>query len=218
MERITRREERPARPGRLRSALLPFLFLVVAAVACTFWIGLALPGMKLLPGVGLADRSVSISLQSALLGIDDSSGRPSYASLNAQARALGLTPTQQLLAADLLRVRAASGGVSLIARLDPRAIAPVEAAAAPPLPRSEPDRVPLESSPSSPLPAPTPPAPASPHPPTTHPTAPPAAPLPQPPLPTPPIVASQTIVFTSAPPANALAGLGTYVVSAKAGS
>src|SRR3954462_7696665 len=164
MERITRREERPARPGRLRSALLPFLFLAVAAVACTFWIGLALPGMQLLPGVGLADRSVSISLQSALLGIDDKTGRPTYASLSAQARALRLTPTQQLLVADLLRVRAAAGSASLVAQLDPRALAPVEVAAAPTPAAPEPGRVPLESSPSapapSPAPTPSPPAPA----------------------------------------------------------
>src|SRR5882757_3797147 len=170
MERNTRREERPARSGRLRSALVSFLQVFVAAVACIFWIGLAVPGMRLLPGVGLADRNVSISLQSALLGIDDPTGRASF---SANARALGLTPTQQLLAADLLRVRAASGGASLVAQLDPRVVGPADVAAPPAAP-SEPGRVPLESpSHGSGDPAPVPPAPAPPHPPaTSHPIVP----------------------------------------------
>src|SRR5712691_9532578 len=201
MERNTRGGERPAGSGHLRSALLSLLQVCIAAVACTFWIGLALPGMRLLPGVGPTDRNVSISLQSALLGIDDPTGRASF---SANARALGLTPTQQLLAADLLRVRAASGGASLVAQLDPRALGPVDVAA-PPTGSSEPGRVPLESPPSGSAPAPPPPAPAPPapapaHPPaTSHPVVPPVVPASPPPGSPPPVVAAQTIVFTSTP-------------------
>ena len=219
MERIKRREQRPARSGRFRSALFSLLKLCVAAVACAFWIGLALPGLRLLPGVGLANQNMSISLQSALLGIDDSSGRPSYASVRAAARALGITPTQQLLADDLLHVRAASASGSLLVQIDPRAVSAVGAApgAAP----SKPDAAsPVPQAPtlfgtSAPLVSVPPPT----HPPheKPHPVVTPGAPTPPLPPP-PPVVAPQTIVFTSTPPANAVAGLATYVVSAKAGS
>jgi len=75
MEQTPHREERPVRSGRLTSALRSSAKGCVAAVACALWIGLALPGLQLLPGVGdLANTSIAISLQSALLGIDDSSG------------------------------------------------------------------------------------------------------------------------------------------------
>ena len=48
-----------------------------SSLACTLWTGVASPGLKLLPGLdGLADESISISLQSAVLGIDDGSNRP----------------------------------------------------------------------------------------------------------------------------------------------
>src|ERR1700736_5562096 len=121
MEHTQRREERPVRSGRLRSALRSTAQVGVAAIACTLWIGLALPGLQFTPGVGdLANASVAISLQSALLGIDDSSGRPSSASVQAAVRALGLTPTQQL-SHDLLRMHGASASGSLVTQLDPRA-------------------------------------------------------------------------------------------------
>ena len=108
------REERPVRSGRLRSALKSTAQMCVAAVACALWIGLAIPGLQLLPGVGdLANASVAISLQSALLGIDDTSAQPTSVSVRAALHALGLSPTQQLLPSDLLRLRGMSASGSL---------------------------------------------------------------------------------------------------------
>src|SRR5207237_1658609 len=104
MEQTTRREQRPVRPGRLRVALKSTAQVCVAAVACSLWIGLALPGLQLLPGVGdLGNTSVAISLQSALLGIDDTSSSSSV-SVRAALHALGLKPPPQLLPNDLLRL------------------------------------------------------------------------------------------------------------------
>jgi len=58
MEQTPRREERPIRSRRLRAALKSSAQVCVAAVACALWIGLALPGLQLLPGVGdLANTS-----------------------------------------------------------------------------------------------------------------------------------------------------------------
>ena len=38
----------------------------IGAAACTLWLGVALPGMQLLPGAGkLANQSIAISLQMA---------------------------------------------------------------------------------------------------------------------------------------------------------
>src|SRR5205085_492455 len=46
--------------------------LVLAPVTCALWVGLSMPQLQLLPGVGSdANSSVAISLQSTLLGIDD---------------------------------------------------------------------------------------------------------------------------------------------------
>src|ERR1700730_13022776 len=123
-------DERPVRSGRLRSALRSTAQVGVAAIACTLWIGLALPGLQLLPGIGdLANASVAISLQSALLGIDDTSGRPSSVSVLAAVRALGLTPTQQLLSHDLLRLQGTSASASLVTQLDPRLVGAPDAGA-----------------------------------------------------------------------------------------
>src|SRR5258706_4397192 len=123
MRQTPRREERPVRSDRLRAALKSSAQGCVAAVACALWIGLALPGLQLLPGVGdLANTSVAISLQSALLGIDDTSGRSSSVSVRASLRALGLTPTRQLLSHGLLRLRGISASGSLVTQVDPRAL------------------------------------------------------------------------------------------------
>jgi hypothetical protein len=221
MEQTTRREERPVRSGRLMAALKSTAQVCVAAVACALWIGLALPGLQLLPGVGdLASTSVAISLQSALLGIDDTSGRPSSVSISASLRALGLTPTQQLLSHDLLRLRGASASGSLVTQLDPRALAaPAPAPSAPaasnPAPITPtPPHVPLVDFPLPPLHAP--PAPPVPH--LPKPVVPPAAPTPSPPSPPSPTLSLQTIAFTSTPPANAVVGVVTYLVSATASS
>jgi hypothetical protein len=215
MEQTQRREERPVRPGRLRSALRSTAQVGVAAVACTLWIGLALPGLQLIPGVGdLANTSVAISLQSALLGIDDSSG-PTSASVNAAVRALGLTPTQQL-SHNLLRMQGASASGSLVTQLDPRAnVGGGMAASQQPsgAPASQPQTAPRV------VPPPPPPVqpPAAPKPPRV--VVPVAPVVPTPPIPTPPpTLGAQAIAFTSTPPVNAVVGVTTYLVSAQAGS
>src|SRR4029077_17510017 len=123
MEDTRRRQERPTRSGRFRSALTSTAMAAIAVTACMLWAGVALPGMQLLFGTGkVASQSVSISLQSALLGIDDTTGRPPSASALAALHALGLTPTQQLLSHDLLRLRGASASGPLNTPLDPRAL------------------------------------------------------------------------------------------------
>ena len=84
--------KRTARGGRLRRALPATGQGLGAAIACALWLGVASPGLELLPGVGgLADESIEISLQSAMLGIDDASGRPGSAAALAAADVLGLS-------------------------------------------------------------------------------------------------------------------------------
>src|SRR5207245_7352115 len=56
------------------------------------WLALALPNLQLLPGLGdLQDGRIAISLQSAVMGIDDGAGRPPLGDALAAAHALGLT-------------------------------------------------------------------------------------------------------------------------------
>ena len=78
--------------------------IVGAAVACLLWTGVASPGLKLLPGLdGLADESISISLQSAVLGIDDGSNRPAEERARDAAAVLGLTYAESLLSPTAVR-------------------------------------------------------------------------------------------------------------------
>ena len=64
---------------------------------------------KLLPGLdGLADESISISLQSAVLGIDDGSNRPAEERARDAAAVLGLTYAESLLSPTALRLGAAA--------------------------------------------------------------------------------------------------------------
>jgi hypothetical protein len=215
-----RREERPARSSRLRSAFTSTMHIGLAAAACTLWAALAMPGLHLVPGAGhLADQSVAISLQSALLGIDDTTGRPSYSSVLADAHALGLTPTEQLLSHDLLRLRAEAESGTLITQLDvrvrnaaeaaaaPTSVAPPPAPPAPPRAQPQPIVIPLVS----------PPAPVL-HIPLPHIALPPVSKPTPPVVSAPPLPALQTIVFTSTPPAHALVGSTPYVVAARASS
>src|SRR5204863_3562667 len=78
-----------------------------ATLVGVLWIGVTVPTLSPLHGSRAgADRSVSIALESALLGIDDGSGR----SLRAAALAdrLGVVPSGRLLPTpDGLRTRAA---------------------------------------------------------------------------------------------------------------
>jgi hypothetical protein len=205
-----------------------------AAVACALWVGLALPGLHLVPGLGgRSDDSVAISLQSALLGIDDGSNRPSLASVRAAIHALGLTANDHRLPLALLHVRSASQHASLVAQLDPELMLQFppagDAQAANPLQFATPLDASVRSSafhPSVPAPAPAappaPPSPVTPSPKTPHvPKSPDPAPVPVPPAtttPSPAQPALQTITFVSTPPANAIVGGPAYVVSAAAGS
>jgi hypothetical protein len=94
MAKTTRRDDEPTRSRRVRGALAPLGRASAAATACILWVGLALPGLQLLPGAGgFGDRSIAISLQSALLGIDN--GYASTPEARAAMRALGLAVISQ---------------------------------------------------------------------------------------------------------------------------
>src|SRR5712691_11188256 len=64
-----------------------------ATLASALWMGVTIPNLALLPGFGGsgANERIAISLQSALLGVDDRVGRSGAGSSLAVARALGLT-------------------------------------------------------------------------------------------------------------------------------
>jgi hypothetical protein len=94
MAKTQRQQDEPTRSRRVRSALVPLGRASAATTACILWVGLALPGLQLLPGSGgFGDRSIAISLQSALLGID--SGYASTPETRAALRALGLAVIRQ---------------------------------------------------------------------------------------------------------------------------
>ena len=94
MAKTPRRDDEPTRSRRVRGALAPLGRASAAATACILWVGLALPGLQLLPGSGgFGDRSIAISLQSALLGIDN--GYASTPEARAAMRALGLAVISQ---------------------------------------------------------------------------------------------------------------------------
>ena len=89
--------------SRRRAAFTATAQLCVATAACALWAGVALPGLALVPGIGgNANAGVAISLQSALLGIDDGSNHSTPASVRAALRALGLNPTGHSLSTALL--------------------------------------------------------------------------------------------------------------------
>ena len=217
-----------ARAARLRRFGAPAAQLLGAVVACGLWTGVASPGLKLLPGVdGLADDSVAISLQSAVLGIDDGTGRPAEERARAAAAVLGLAFGESLLSPAAFRagtaarahvtegpalVRLGAAAANVLVPAQPPAAAPtafalpvaaVPAAAAPA----------VAAAPSVPPASPTPvPAPVA--------AAPSPVPAPAPalaPAPVPAAPGVQTIEFASAPPATAIVG-GHYTVAATASS
>ena len=115
---------RPTASGRRRAALVSAALPCTAVVACTLWVALALPGLHLLPGLGNdADAGVAISLQSALLGIDDQGPLPANASLRASLRALGIN-AHGSLSAVLSHTQSEAAFAPLVALVD----APVPAA------------------------------------------------------------------------------------------
>ena len=103
--------DRRTRAGRLRRVAPTIVQVAAAIAACTLWTGVASPGLQLLPGLdGLADDSISISLQSAVLGIDDGSNRPAEERAREAASVLGLTFGASLLSPDAVRSGAAAAG------------------------------------------------------------------------------------------------------------
>ena len=156
-----------------------------ATFAGALWVGLALPGLPLLPGVGGGQGSnVAISLNSAVLGVQDSRAFASSGGVaGRQARLLSLLlPTPDPLAKELATKRpggAPTSGAPIVV-----ALPSVHTAA----PRSDP-RV-VESSQlasTAYTPAPSPPAPSPPpRPPAPSPPAPPRTPDPEPQTPAPP--------------------------------
>jgi hypothetical protein len=108
--------------------------------------GRRLAGLQLLPGLDpISDESIAISLQSAVLGIDDGSGRPAEERARAAAAVLGLSYGQSLLSPAALRVGAAARADGAASRsvisLGPVAAAELAAASdpvAPPAPMQAP--------------------------------------------------------------------------------
>jgi len=213
--------------------------ICVAVVACALWVALAMPGLQLVPGIGRsADADVAISLQSALLGIDDGGHSGLSASQRASLRALGLDPSNSALSRALLRDPGAAPDAALVAQVDASIASatdaatpgdgPADAPAPPSAPASSRGVSDISSEPTLSV-APRPPV-HSPGPVTSSPTSPPTpkapvAPKPQPPAPqpapppvAPPALLLQSIVFTTIPPANALVGSTPYVVAATADS
>jgi len=218
--KLRRQDERSTTSGRRRAALVSAAQSCTAVVACTLWVALAAPGLHLLPGLGSnADASVSISLQSALLGIDDQSSRPTSASLRTSLRALGIDAHGSLGAA-LSSTQAAAAFAPLVVKVDTgvTTLLDVPPAPAPPAPRQSSTPVVRIDYPLPPQVVPRAPVPPVVHPPVTTPPAP-RPPVPAPPVPAPPAApVGQTIVFASIPPAGATAGGPAYMVVATASS
>lgn len=207
MAKAQRQQDEPIRSRRVRAALAPLGRASAATTACILWVGLALPGLQLLPGSGgFGDRSIAISLQSALLGIDN--GYASTPETRAAMRALGLSVIRQMP----LRT---DGPLSLAVGLDesmrseepkptPVAHVPLDRpSAGPGTVGDATDRAPLPHQPLSPL------EPSTPTPPQVDggtPTKPPPAPS----------KSTQSITFTSSPAAAVLGG--SYSVEASASS
>lgn len=214
--------DRPARMGRLRRFGPTVAQIVGVVAACTLWTGVASPGLQLLPGLdGLTDESISISLQSAVLGIDDGSNRPAEERARDAAAVLGLTYAESLLSPTALRLGAAARAdgtraVSVIsldgalagelASSSPsetraEAAAPVASASLPgSSPAATPSAEPASSGPVTPAPAGMPIAPFAPR------TETPAS-----------SQSVQAVEFTSTAPERAVVG-GAYAVSAGASS
>src|SRR5579864_3252388 len=215
------RVERPTLSGRLRSASVHFVQMSLTFAACVLWVGLALPSLSLIPGLSaLADQSIAISLQSALLGIDENT--PLQSSTVA-ASALGLVGNPRLMTSTQLH----AAGLSSHGVIDAHLLvsAPVASSANGGTPTSDVSHTTTSNAPATSTPlihqiVPPPPEHTQPHQPSSpapHPPAPspPAAPATPPVAPRAP--ALQAISFTSTPPAGAVAG-DTYLVSAVATS
>jgi hypothetical protein len=194
MENKRRTPTRPSMASRLLSTLESAGLAAATTFAGMLWIGLALPGRPLLPGVGGGQNSnVAISLSSAVLGVQDSrTFAHSHGIAGRQTRLLSLLlPSPDLLARKLATRRleaAAPSGAPMVLALPPlQTGAPGNETRA--FKRSQvtslvaPAPSPSVPSPPTPPPPPTPPAPPRG---TPAPSPAPQAPDPDPQTPTPP--------------------------------
>jgi hypothetical protein len=186
MENLRQTPTRPSTASRLLSTFESAGLAATATFASVLWIGLALPGLPLLPGVGGGQNSnVAISLSSAVLGVQDSrTFAPSIGTAGRQARLLSLLlPAPDPLGKDLATKKpdteAGSGAGGMVIALPPAP--PAQTAAHDDSPRV------TESThyASASAPAPPPPAPPPPRPPVSAPP-PPRQPDPKPQTPAPP--------------------------------
>jgi hypothetical protein len=183
--------------SRLLSTFESAGLAATATFAGVLWIGLALPGLPLLPGVGGGQNSnVAISLSSAVLGVQDSrTFGSSIGTAGRQARLLSLLlPAPDPLGNDLATKQPdteAQSGASMVVALPP------------PLPEQAPThdagpRVIESTHLASAASAPAPPAPAPPPPrPTVSSPTPPRQPDPKPQTP-----ATPTLPIDPPPPAD----------------
>ena len=181
--------------SRLLSTFESTGLAATATFASVLWIGLALPGLPLLPGVGGSQNSnVAISLSSAVLGVQDSrTFGSSPGTAGRQARLLSLLlPAPDPLGKDLATKRpdseASSNGSMVVALPSPP---PAQAA-----PHDDGPRV-IES---THLASASEPAPAPPAPPAPRPT--PSSPPPRQPDPKPQPPATPTLPVDPPPPAD----------------
>src|SRR3989442_15112121 len=73
MENMRRKPTRASMASRILSTFESSGLAATATFAGALWVGLALPGLPLLPGIGGGQNSnVAISLNSAVLGVQDS--------------------------------------------------------------------------------------------------------------------------------------------------
>ena len=188
MENKRRTPTRPSMASRFLSTFESAGLAATATFAGVLWVGLALPGLPLLPGVGGGQGSnVAISLSSAVLGVQDSRTFASSGGVaGRQARLLSLLlPTPDPLAKELATKRpggAQRSGAPMVVAL------PAVHSAAPPSDPRVVESSQLASTAHTPAPAPpAPPAPPSPpRPPAPSPPAPPRTPDPEPETPAPP--------------------------------
>nr|MDP9303536.1 hypothetical protein [Actinomycetota bacterium] len=163
--------------SRLLSTFESAGLAATATFAGALWVGLALPGLPLLPGVGGGQgNNVAISLNSAVLGVQDSRTFTSSAGVaGRQARLLSLLlPAPDPLAKELAIKRpvgAPTSGTPIVVALpavhtaapssDPRVVESSQLASTAYTPAPSPPA----PSPPTPSPPPRPPAPSPPAPP-----------------------------------------------------
>jgi hypothetical protein len=187
MENKRQTPTQPSMASRLLSTFESAGLAATATFASVLWIGLALPGLPLLPGVGGGQNSnVAISLSSAVLGVQDSrTFAPSVGAAGRHARLLSLLlPASDPLGKELAAKRpdtSARSGTSMVVALPPAQ--PAQAAAPDSGPRVA-ESSQLASTASAP--APSPPAPPPPPRPPAPSPAPPRVPDPNPQTPAPP--------------------------------